>query len=102
MKKELLIDLSWINTKFSGGGYHSVQNIVDSILKNKTFLSKYNFKIILRKNVFKKKFSKKVQIIELPNLYLLNFLIRWFILFFLSNQKNKTSLFLPEYILCII
>lgn len=96
LKKELLIDLSWISTKSSGGGYHSVQNIVDSILKNKYFLSKYNFKIITRKNIFKKKFSKKVQMIELPNLYFLNFLIRWFILFFLSNQKIKQVYFCPN------
>ena len=96
MKKELVIDISWINTRFSGGGYHSVLNIINSVLTNKNILSAYDIKIITRKNFFKKKIKKKIKIIELPNFYFLNFLIRWFILFFLSNDKKKQIYFCPN------
>lgn len=96
MKKQLFIDLSWINIKHSGGAYHSVQNIINSILNNKKILEIYDIVIIARKKFLKKKYSKKIKIIELPSFYFFNFFIRWFILFFLSNNKKKQIYFCPN------
>ena len=96
MKKQIFIDLSWINIKHSGGGYHSVQNILNSILNNKNITSIYDIIIITRKKFLKKNYPKKIKIIELPNFYFFNFLIRWFLLFFFSNKKNKQIYFCPN------
>ena len=96
MKKELIIDLSWINTNLSGGGYHSVINIINSITNNKNILSIYDIKLITRKNLLKNKIKKKLKIVELPDFYFINFLIRWFILFFLSNSKKIQIYFCPN------
>jgi glycosyltransferase involved in cell wall biosynthesis len=101
LKKELLIDLSWINTKLSGGGYHSVQNIINCILNNNKISSIYDITIILRKKSIKNHFSKKIRIIELPNFYFLNFLLRWFILFIFSKNK-KTQIYLCPNIYCAL
>ena len=98
MKKELIIDLSWINTSLSGGGYHSVVNIINSITNNKNILSIYDIKLIIRKNFLKKKIKKKLKIIELPDFYFINFLIRWFVLFFYQIIKKYKFIFVQTYI----
>lgn len=101
MNKELVIDLSWINTKLSGGGYYSVQNILNCILSNNRIVKKYSIILITREEVIDKNLTKKVKYVKLPNVYFLNFIIRWFILFFLSNSK-KTQIYLCPNIYCAL
>ena len=101
MKKDLIIDLSWINTTLSGGGYHSVKNILSCILSNHNIISNYDITIIMRGNFKIKSLKKKIKYIKIPNIYYLNFILRWFILFFLSNKKKKQIYFCPN-IYCVL
>ena len=96
-KKELIIDLSWVNPKNSGGGYYASKNIIDCILKNKNIFNLFEITIIARKEyLIYNKFSNKVKQIKLTNNYILNFLIRFFILIFLEKKQTKQLYFCPN------
>jgi|TARA_B110000037_G_scaffold157766_1_gene178033 hypothetical protein len=96
-KKELFIDLSWVNPKHSGGGHYASKNIIDCILKNKKLYEKFDTTIIARKNYFKENnFPNKINKIAITNLYFFNFFIRFFILFFLNNNKSYQIYFCPN------
>lgn len=94
LKKKIYIDLSWISVKYSGGGNQAATNVLESIINNKKIIKNFNITIIARSNFFKKKkFPKYIDKIILPNYYLFNFIIRWFILLFLFKKNQKQIYF---------
>ena len=75
-------------SKYSGGGNQAAKNILDCIIKNKKIINNFEIYIIARYNFFKNhKLPKNIKKIYIPNIYYLNFLIRWFLLIFLSNKN---------------
>ena len=93
-KKKLYIDVSWINVVHSGGGNQAATNILDCIIKNKKITKYFDIILLGRTKFFENKtFPKYIKKINLPNIYLLNFMIRWFILIFLSDKKYKQIYF---------
>ena len=81
VKRNLFIDISWIDDRFSGGARFSVENILRAIILNKKFKN-FNIIFILNNKILEKyKFVKKYKKIYLTNKKYLNFL-RWFLLFF--------------------
>ena len=74
--KEIYIDLSWLSTKFSGGAFYSVTNIIKCIFENKKILKNYKIFIIARKKFFtENKLPNKVKKISISNIYYFNFYI---------------------------
>ena len=92
-KKKLYIDVSWINLVHSGGGNQAATNILDCIIKNKKITKYFDIILLGRTKFFENKTFPKYIKINLPNIYILNFIIRWFILIFLSNKKYKQIYF---------
>ena len=96
VKKNLFIDISWIDDRLSGGGRFSIENILRSIIINKKF-DKFNIIFVLNKNILKKfKFLNKYKKIILTDQKYLNFIIRWFILFFLYKKEKSQIYFCPN------
>ena len=80
--------------KHSGGGNQAAKNILECIIKNKKIARNFNIYIIARSNYFKKiKLPKNIKKIILPNFYYFNFIIRWFLLIFLSNKSYRQLYF---------
>ena len=52
VKKNLFIDISWIDDRLSGGGRFSIENVLRSIISNKKF-NQLNIIFILNKNILK-------------------------------------------------
>ena len=95
VKKNLYIDISWIDDHLSGGGRFSVENILKSIILNKKF-KKFNIIFILNNNILAKyHFLKNYKKIFLTEKKYINFIIRWFILFLLY-KKEKQIYFCPN------
>tara|TARA_B100001109_G_scaffold252389_1_gene248247 strand:+ start:359 stop:1411 length:1053 start_codon:yes stop_codon:yes gene_type:complete len=96
VKKNLFIDISWIDDRLSGGGRFSIENVLKSIISNKKF-NELNIIFILNKNILKKfgflKIYKKIYLTE--NKYL-NFVIRFFILFLLYKKEKNQIYFCPN------
>ncbi len=94
MKKQIYIDLSWIMSKHSGGGNQAAKNILDCIIKNNKIIKNFEIYIIARYNFFENlKLPINIKKIYIPNIYYLNFVIRWFLLIFLSNKNYKQVYF---------
>lgn len=80
-------------SKHSGGGNQAAKNILDCIIKNNKLINNFEIHIIARRNFFEKiKLPKNIKKIHIPNVYYLNFVIRWFLLIFLSN-KNYNQIY---------
>ncbi len=80
-------------SKHSGGGNQAAKNILDCIIRNNKLIKNFEIHIIARRNFFEKiKLPRNIKKIHIPNVYYLNFVIRWFLLIFLSN-KNYNQIY---------
>jgi hypothetical protein len=80
-------------SKHSGGGNQAAKNILDCIIRNNKLIKNFEIHIIARSNFFEKnKLPRNIKKIHIPDLYYLNFVIRWFLLIFLSN-KNYNQIY---------
>ena len=96
VKRNLFIDISWIDDRFSGGARFSVENILRAIILNKKFKN-FNIIFILNNKILEKyKFVKNYKKIYLTNKKYLNFFLRWFLLFFLYKKGNSQIYFCPN------
>ena len=96
VKRNLFIDISWIDDRFSGGARFSVENILRAIILNKKFKN-FNIIFILNNKILEKyKFVKKYKKKYLKNKKYLNFFLRWFLLFFLYKKDNNQIYFCPN------
>ena len=92
VKRNLFVDISWIDDSFSGGARFSVENILRAIISNKKF-NNFNIIFILNNKILEKyKFIKNYEKIFLTNQKYLNFILRWFLLFFLY-KKDKSQIY---------
>ena len=96
VKKNLYIDISWIDDRLSGGARFSIENIIKSIIQNRKF-SKFNIIFILNKKILKKYiFLKKYQKIFLTEKKYINFFIRWIIPILLYKKDINQIYFCPN------
>ena len=101
VKRNLFIDISWIDDRFSGGARFSVENILRAIILNKKFKN-FNIIFILNNKILEKyKFVKKYKKIYLTNKKYLNFFLRWFLLFFYIRKIITKFIFVQIFMLTI-
>ena len=84
-------------SKHSGGGNQAAKNILDCIIKNNKLLIILKFALLQDIILKNQKLPKNIKI-YIPNIYYLNFVIRWFLLIFLSNKIMIKFIFVQIFI----
>lgn len=94
-KKKIVVDYSWINDRFSGGGLKSCQNIHEMIL-SKNFLKDLDIEFIINKGQKKLFNLKKFKFSFFPKNKILNHIYRFFFIFSFKNSNSIDILFIPN------